>query len=315
MNRGNVGPNSPLAPRLSARVYPPRYCPRYCGDARLCGTYNQWWRKTDLALTFEIGDESRPRGHALLYFGNPRTGLMATYVVLLPVKMDMTKYLPPMLAAQLGGLAGEMLGEGGGSFAAPPIPEAVESVEPLRRLAELRGDDFIWGGDMVLGDLQSAMHQSAEAVHEYEALYQRYMDANPAPTVTTAERSLADSSADPDSSVQHVVYALMSDRDRLSELSRLVGTMRFALESQDNALAEETNASLQALGQALPERFWGQRVRRAARDPSGAGARLAQLYVERCYKLLEEDFVAVQALEEQIAPLADESPPQGDLRG
>ena len=122
-----------------------------------------------MALTFEIGDESRPRGHAVLYFGNPRTGLLATYVVLLPVKMDVSKYLPPMLAAQLGGLAGEMLGEGGGSFAAPPIPEAVESVEPLRRLAELRGDDFIWGGDMVLGDLQAAMHQAAQAVHDYES--------------------------------------------------------------------------------------------------------------------------------------------------
>ena len=268
-----------------------------------------------MALTFEIGDESRPKGHALLYFGNPRTGLLATYLVLLPVKMDISKYLPPMLAAQLGGLASEMLGEGGGSFAAPPIPEAVESVEPLRRLAELRGDDFIWGGDMVLGDLQSAMHQSAEAVHEYETLYQRYMDANPAPTLPASEGSLTDSAADPDSSVQHVVYALMSDRDRLAELSKLVGAMRFALESQDNALAEETNASMEVLGQALPERFWAQRVRQAARDSSDAGARLAQLYVERCYKLLEEDFAAVQVLEEQIASLADEAPPQGDLRG
>ncbi len=268
-----------------------------------------------VALTFEIGDESSPRGHALLYFGNPRSGLLATYVVLLPVKMDMSKYLPPMLAAQLGGLASEVLGEGGASFAAPPIPEAVESVEPLRRLAELRGDDFIWGGDMVLGDLQAAMHQAAQAVHDYEALYQRYMDANPSPPPLISDRSLTGSGADPDSSVQHVVYALMSDRDRLAELSKLVGTMRFALESQDNALADETNASLQALGQALPERFWADRVLGAARDSSDAGARLAQLYVERCYRLMEEDFAAVQTLEEQIASLADEAPPQGDLRG
>lgn len=268
-----------------------------------------------MALTFEIGDESRPRGHALLYFGNPGTGLLATYVVLLPVKMDMSKYLPPMLAAQLGGLASEVLGEGGGSFAAPPIPEAVESVEPLRRLAELRGDDFIWGGDMVLGDLQSSMHQAAQAVHEYEALYQRYMDANPAPASPAPERALADGGGEADSSVEQVIYGLMSDRDRLAELSKLVGTMRFALESQDSALVEETNVSLEALGQALPERFWGDRVRRAARDASDAGARLAQLYVERCYKLLEEDFAAVQTLEEQIASLADEAPPQGDIRG
>lgn len=267
-----------------------------------------------MALTFEIGDESRPRGHALLYFGNPQSGLLATYVVLLPVKMDMSKYLPPMLAAQLGGLASEVIGDGGGSFAAPPIPEEVESIEPLRHLAELRGDDFVWGGDMVLGDLQAAMRQATEAVHEYESLYQRYVDANPAPTTSAPERSLPGDTGDTSGSVQQVVYELMSDRDRLAELSKLVGTMRFALESQDETLAEETNVSLQALGRALPERFWGERIRRAARDPSSAGARLAQLYVERCYKLLGEDFAAVQALEEQIATLVDEAPPQGDLR-
>ena len=267
-----------------------------------------------MALTFEIGDESRPKGHALLYFGNPQAGLLATYVVLLPVKMDMSKYLPPMLAAQLGGLASEMIGDGGGSFAAPPIPEEVESIEPLRHLAELRGDDFIWGGDMVLGDLQSAMRQATEAVHEYETLYQRYLDANPQPAPSAPERSLPSDTGDPSGSVQQVIYGLMSDRDRLAELSKLVGTMRFALESQDDGLAEETNVSLQAMGQALPERFWAERVRRAARDSSDAGARLAQLYVERCYKLLEEDFTAVQALEEQIAALAEDAPPQGDLR-
>ena len=268
-----------------------------------------------LALTFEIGDESRPKGHALLYFGNPQTGLLATYVVLLPVKMDMSKYLPPMLAAQLGGLASEVIGDGGGSFAAPPIPEEVESIEPLRHLAELRDDDFVWGGDMVLGDLQAAMRQATEAVHEYETLYQRYLDANPAPTASAPGRPLPDDTRGTSGSVQQVVYGLMSDRDRLAELSKLVGTMRFALESQNEGLVEETNVSLQALGQALPERFWAERVRQAARDASGAGARLAQLYVERCYKLLEEDFTAVQTLEEQIAALADEAPPQGDLRG
>lgn len=168
---------------------------------------------------------------------------------------------------------------------------------------------------MVLGDLQAAMRQAAEAVHEYETLYQRYLDANPRPAPSAPERSLPADAGDASGSVQQVVYGLMSDRDRLAELSKLVGTMRFALESQDDGLVEETNVSLQALGRALPERFWADCVLWAAHDPSDAGTRLAQLYVERCYKLLEEDFAAVQALEEQIASLAGEAPPQGDLRG
>ena len=266
-----------------------------------------------MALTFESGDASHPRGHALLYFGNPQMGLLATYVVVLPVKMDVSKYLPPMLTAQLGGLAGEMLAEGGGSFAAPPIPEPAESVESLRRMAEMRSDDLLWGGDMALGDISATMRQAAEAVNEYETLYRQHVNAQPS---TAAERRLAGGTAeDAGASVQHIVYTLMSDRDRLAELSKLVGAMRFAIESHDDALAQETNDSMEALAHALPERFWAERVRLAARDASDAGARLAQLYTERCYKLLEEDFAAVQTLETQIAALADAEPPRGDIRG
>ena len=269
-----------------------------------------------MALTFEIGDPSQPRGHALLYFGAPSTGLLATYLVILPVKMDVSKYLPPMLAAQLGTLAGEMLAEGGGYFAAPPIPEAVETIEPLRRLAEVRGDDLIWGGDVVLGDMQAAMRQTAEALGEYESLYRARIDAVP---VAASAPPQVEGPADAGGNVQHVLYELMNDRDRLAELSKLVGTMRFALESQDAALAAETDASLDALARALPNHYWGERVRKAAGDASGEGARLAQLYVERCYKLLDEEFAEVAALERAIEAVpqdpGDASPPSGDLRG
>ena len=267
-----------------------------------------------MALTFEIGDPSRPRGHALLYFGSPSTGLLATYLVLLPVKMDVSKYLPPMLAAQLGAIGGEMLAEGGGSFAAPPIPESVETVEPLRRLAEVRGDDLLWGGDVALGDMQAAMRQTSEALSEYESLYRSRADGAPAPAPPQIEGP-----ADSGGSVQHVLYELMSDRDRLAELSKLVGTMRFALESQDNALASETDASLDALARTMPDHYWGERVRKAAGDASGGGARLAQLYVERCYKLLDEEFAEVAAIERAIEAVPqdadDDAPPRGDLRG
>jgi hypothetical protein len=34
------------------------------------------------------------------------------------------------------------------------------------------------------------------------------------------------------------------------------------------------------------------------------GATLAQLYVERCYRLIDEDFPAVAAVEKKIADLA-----------
>ena len=238
-------------------------------------------------------------------------GLLATYAILLPISMDLGKYLPPMMAAQLGGMAGELLGGGDAGFAVPPIPEPAESIQWLRHVAELRGDDLVWAGDMSLDDIQAAMRLTTEAVHEYGLLHKRYLDGNPAPTADAPAPESAELGAD----VQHVLYQLMSDRDRLAELSRLVGQMRFGLESHDDAAIRIADASLGALAESLDARYWANRVRVAAQDPSDSATRLAQLYVERCYKLLDEDFSAVDALEKEIARLSGGAPPREDLRG
>jgi hypothetical protein len=100
--------------------------------------------------------------------------------------------------------------------------------------------------------------------------------------------------------VEHVLYELMTDRDKLGELTKLVGTMRFATERDDAGLVAETDESIAALERLLPERYWAAKVRAAAKDTSENGAKLAQLYVERCYKLLDDDFAAVQLLEKRI---------------
>ena len=263
-----------------------------------------------MTLTFDIGDDRRPRGHALLYFGRPETGLLATYAVLLPITLDLSKYLPPLMAAQLGGAVGEMIGANSGSFAMPPVPEPVESYEWLRRAAELRGDDLLWGGDLDPADLAAAMQRAVEAVQEYAALHKSYLDDSPAPVPAVESRPAEDGAAD----VQHVLYQLMGDRDRLAELSKLVGAMRFALVSNDEALIRESDASLGALAAALDARYWADRVRAAAQDPSDAAAKLAQLYVDRCYRLLDEDYAAVEALEAEIDALTGGAPPRRDLR-
>ncbi len=250
-----------------------------------------------MTLTFDIGDPDRPLGHAIVYFlSGP--DVLATYVVVLPVPMDMGKYLPPLLASQLGGMAGEALGAGMGSFAAPPAPEQVDGLPYLEELARLRGDDLVMGGNVTLGDIAAAMHEAAEAVQEYNRLYERHRDSVPAhapePAAIAGEASV---------DVQRMLYELLTERDRLGELSKLVGTLRFAQERGDTALVSESEASLEALERLLPMRYWTDRVRRAARDMSERGASLAQFYVERCYKLLDEDYAAVQDLERRITAL------------
>jgi len=261
-----------------------------------------------VTLTFEIGDPSSPRGHAIVYFHAGGTEVLATYVLVLPIAMDMGKYLPPLLASQLGGMAAEAMGAGINSFAAPPVPEQVESIAYLEELARRRGDDLIAAGNLVLGDMAAALREASEAVQEYSRLYELY--AGPVPSVAAEPPGipagdLRDGGQEKGvENVQHVLYQLMSDRDRLGELSKLVGTMRFATDRGDTALIEETDASLGALEALFADHYWAAKVRRAAKDTSDNGGRLAQLYVERCYKLLEDDYPAVAELERQIAELA-----------
>ena len=59
-------------------------------------------RFNHMELTFERGDASRPAGHALLYFttGMPER-VLATYLVVPPVELNLAKYMPPMFAASL----------------------------------------------------------------------------------------------------------------------------------------------------------------------------------------------------------------------
>lgn len=260
-----------------------------------------------MALTFEIGDATAPRGHAIVYY-HSGSDILATYILVLPISMDVGKYLPPLLASQLGSMAGDMLGGGIGSFAAPPVPEKVESVAHLNELALARGDDLIVGGNIGVGDVTAAMSETAQVVQEYNTLYERSTGLGIAAAQSNMPtgdlRALDDSNRGGESTrVEHVLFELMSDRDKLGELSKLVGTMRFATERDDTPLTEETDSSLIALERLLPEHYWAAKVRIAAKDASPQGAKLAQLYVERCYKLIDEDFPAVEEIEKKISDL------------
>ena len=119
-----------------------------------------------MSINFEIGNSQSPKGHAILYFGSLASGFSATYVVLLPIKMDMSKYLPPLMAAQLGSEANDLLMGGTDVFAVPPVPEEVTSEEYLKYLAEIRGDDLVWGGEINLTQTQVALQSTSEAVQE-----------------------------------------------------------------------------------------------------------------------------------------------------
>lgn len=254
-----------------------------------------------MSLSFEQGNQEQPRGHAILYFRSP-SEVVATYIIVLPLQVDFTKYIPPLMANQVKDAGLEQFS----AFAMPPVPESVISYQALEELARTRGDDLIYGGDIPADDFMEAAQRVNEAVQSYAQIYREHVGA---PQDVGAEQLEA---ASTDLSVGEVVYSLMSEQDKLSELTKLVGKTRFAVEGKDTRQLEETEAEMRTLARHLPESFQVPRLIEAARLSLEQGPRLAELYLERCYKLRNEDYLGLKSVEEAILELQHptEHPPK-----
>jgi hypothetical protein len=73
---------------------------------------------------------------------------------------------------------------------------------------------------------------------------------------------------------------------------------------RDERLASETVAQMERVGRQLPASYQFSELIAAARRPDASGARLLELYVERCYKLAAEDYAELQRLDREIAELS-----------
>ena len=273
-------------------------------------------------LVFDRGDSQHPRGHALLYFrvDTEPDKVYATYVVTLPVKSDLTKYVPPFLASHLGNMPLSDLS----AFAMPPVPEAVNSFEELERLSQLREDDLVYGGSMFSFDLPRMMETATEAVQVYSSLCSEALGMISTPAEGAAEaigeelRETLEVAAvpetepepelEPDDSlnVNEVLFSFMSESDKLGELSRLLGRLRFAVDGADQSEADEVGAEITVLARHLPENFKVSDLLNVAKDNSERSSQLAKLYIDRCFRLSAGDAGAATELDAQIQLLMDQ---------
>jgi hypothetical protein len=273
-------------------------------------------------LIFDRGDSQNPRGHALLYFRvdtEPDT-VYATYVVTLPVKSDLTKYVPPFLASHLGNLPLSDLS----AFAMPPVPEAIGSYAELERLSQLREDDLVYGGSMFSFDLPRMMETSTEAVQIYSSLCSDALAMSSTLAEGAAEaigeelRETLEAAAVPEPepepepegddslNVNEVLFSFMSEIDKLGELSRLLGRLRFAVDGADKSEADEVGAEITVLARHLPENFKVTDLLNVAKDNSERTSQLAKLYIDRCFRLSAGDAGAAAELDDQIQLLLDQ---------
>jgi hypothetical protein len=240
-----------------------------------------------------------------------------TYIVTLPITADLTKYVPPFLAAHLGSAGSGPLANFS-AFAMPPMSELVEGgYERLVRLANLRNDDLVYGGSMFSYDLARMMESVANAVQEYADAWSQVSAGTGAGAVPADDAAIltgggADvlvgaTSTHPDDApglgVNEVLWSFMSEGDRLAEMGRLLGRLRFAQEGNDNDAIGDITAEMTALGRHLPEEFNVGALVEAAGDTTPNGSQLAQLYLDRCYRLSSGDTEQVRRIDEAIRHL------------
>lgn len=254
-----------------------------------------------MQLRFELGDAQTPRGHAILFarVSGGAERYLATYCVILPIQFSIAKYLPPILASQM---PLEAMGQSADAVSAMPIPpmlEDVGSLADLRQLAERRGDDLCDIGTVTIGDDTHRLTFAAEASNEYGQLYGTYRQHWP----QLAEAGARDATPLDDLDVDEVMASILPERDRLAEMARQIGQTRYAIEGGDQGQIAKATADLQRTARSLPEKYRADQMVEAALRTDAVGPRLAGLYLQRAYKLLDEQYAEIPPIEEEIRAL------------
>ena len=253
-----------------------------------------------MTIRFIRGDSQAPKGHAIFFARstNDSRTVLATYCVVPPMPLSLAKYLPSFLASQL---SPEDLQEATNVpvMPIPPMLEEGNTFERLQMLAEQRDDDLCDIGTVNPRDEGARMQLVAQGCQEYGQYYVNFASSfaqieNRNPIEDEAPIALDDLDAD------ELLIQTMTDRQRLSELGKLVGVARYALEGHDEHQLVEAKQRMLRVAQSLPDKYRGAELTEAAFDPGGRGARLAELYLERAYKLLDEEYADIPDIERAI---------------
>ena len=243
-------------------------------------------------IVFDSGSKERPKGHALLYFrsSSDPDEIWVTYLVILPISVDVSKYVPPFLMNQVGELGPKELS----AFAFPPAPERLGDYGTLEEMASQRDDDILFAGTVDPTDVPSAMMSINEAVQRYAEMYSQVY-AGPGDAGPEDEAAGV--------GVNEVLYGLMSEADKLSELTKLVGRLRFAIEGSDSSLIKEAEDDINLLARHLPDNSNIQELVQAVKSSDARGAELADLYLQRCYHLVLEEYGKLGQVEKKIGEM------------
>src|SRR2546429_3376652 len=255
-----------------------------------------------MTIRFLRGDPQAPKGHAIFIARSTANAdtVLATYCVVPPTPLSLAKYLPSFLASQL---SPEDLQDATNVpvMPIPPMLEEGSTLEHLQVLAERRDDDLCEIGTVNPREEGTRMQLVAQACQEYGQYYVTYASAFSTPSIASEE--IESPAALDDLDAEELLIQTMTDRQRLAELGKLVGVARYALEGRDEQQLQETRQRMRRVAQSLADKYRSTELTEAAFDPGERGARLAELYLERAYKLLDEEYSDIPDIERSIREL------------
>jgi hypothetical protein len=261
-----------------------------------------------MGLQFLRGNSQSPKGHAI-FLARSRTNtrvVYSTYCLVPPIPMSIAKYLPPMFSSQIP--SEELQGaEGITGMPIPPMLEEGISQAELETLAEHRDDDLCDLGTISGEDLER-MQAAAMYSQEYAQLYANYIKQAGKPTYGTKAPQTSgkeEFAAIGELDSEELLLQSMSERQKLAEIGKLVGTARYGVGGHDTALLQETRRKMERLLRLLPEKYRGSEIVKAAFSPQEKGTKLAELYLSRAYKLLDEEYADIPGIENAIRELKD----------
>jgi len=255
-------------------------------------------------IEYDKGDPTRPKGHALIYFrsSSDNDEVWATYVVILPITVDVSKYVPPFLMNQMGEIGPKDLS----AFAFPPAPEQIASYATIESMAEIRDDDVLYAGAYNPTDVTDAMMRINEVVQAYAEEYARIAGSSTVGGETGENDALEELEG---LGINDVLYELMSDSDKLGELSKLIGRLRFAVDGSDDNLTKETESEIAIVARHLPGLHNIPQLVQAVKSNDNRSAELADVYLQRSYHLVHEEYAKLADIESRIKDLEEGATP------
>lgn len=250
-------------------------------------------------LQFDIGQPSKPRGHALIYMTNETTTMVA-YLMMLPFKLEIaniSKFLPKFLMEHL-----QNLGDDRHFSVVLTPPTKIDSVEQAVKLAEVRSDDLVFAGEYDESDQNANLEKLNRTFEQYRDLCDEYDEkcglgeigksekADELPWKSSLERELDEADELPVG-------------EKLNKLTSLLGQIHDHLKHGDTGQVEEVHWQMRKLAEGVDARYGLDNLIKHGASLKPADQQLSRLYLTRAYQMDKEEYLLVEDTEKTISAL------------